>query len=299
MREQKIIPDNESKKLSHPSAKVAVLPRWLLLAGGALLALALVLSALYLFWKLANPPIGPISPGDPVFVRDIYIILDATASMSESDINEAKEIIKSRIFPDLGPGDRVFCYGIGAGFDERRDRIFGQKALPGAPVNLLDAKRANRVPADAVSKVWQEAPSVLQDWSQRLDSLRTGEEYLKLSGYFDAFNYISERIKGPKDPQLQERRLIVFGDLYQDPVPDPFQPPAPGPEEINAFSGLKVRLIYPYKAGQRLPIQPAALQQFWQQYFSQRGNDKALITTFDDPAPLLDPSPVPTPPMLK
>lgn len=270
---------------------------------GVICAVALFIAALWVAWKMMNQPPPPAPPGQVIYIRDIYVILDTTASMKGGkkgeekggDIDAAKKIITSRIFPNVGPGDRVFCYGIGDGFKESRDRIFGQKALPGVPENLLDKKLAGRVPPEVTAGTWQEVSVTIDDWSKSLDQVNTNAAYLKLSSYYDAFAYIADRIRAQKDTPLRERLLIVIGDLYQDPITKPFQPPEPTPQDKSAFDGTEVRLIYSYQSGKKWPLQPAELEQFWQKYFTQRGSAQVLITTFDDPTPPLPQSPVPRP----
>jgi len=246
------------------------------------------------FWKLAHPPLAAVEPGEPVYIRDIYILIDSTKSMSPANIAAAKDIIKLRVFPNLGPGDRVFAYGIGAGFIESRDRIFGERALPGVPENLLNQQLVGRIPPEVIDNVWRQVPESVEAWKRRLDDVNTKAKYLRLSSHIAAFSYLKTRIEAPKDHYLRERRLIVIGDLYQDPLPKPFKPPAATAAERNAFSDIEVQLIFPYQAGRRQPLQPDQLKQFWQDYFAQRGNDHVLITSFDDPTPLLSSSPVPT-----
>jgi len=294
-REMKTQPlsQNEFETFAAPQNNVSLSQR-LLPAIAVVLAIVLVGAALGLFWKLAHPSLAAVEPGEPVYIRDIYILLDSTKSMSPANIAAAKDIIKSRIFPNLGPGDRVFAYGIGAGFIESRDRIFGEKALPGVPENLLNQQLVGRIPPEVIDDVWRQVPEGVEDWTRRLDDVNTKAEYLRLSSYFAAFSYLKTRLEAPKDHSLRERRLIVIGDLYQDPLPKPFKPPAATPAERNAFSDIEVQLIFPYQADKKEPLQPDQLKQFWKDYFAQRGNDHVLVTSFDDPTPLLSSSPVPT-----
>ena len=266
----------------------------LLPVGAVLLAIALVGAALGMFWKMANPPLAAVAPGEPIYIREVYILLDTTKSMSEDDIQAAKEIIKSRIFTNLGPGDRVFAYGIGTGFIEGRDRIFGEKALPGVPRNVLDPQLVKRVPPDAIDDAWSRVPESLLDWTRRLEAVNTKAEYLRFSSYFAAFSYLQTRIESQKDRDVLERRLIVIGDLYQDPLPKPFKPLQATAAEQYAFSDIEVQLVFPYQAVRKRPLQPGELRQFWKDYFAQRGNNHVLITSFDDPTPLLPASPVPS-----
>lgn len=271
--------------------------KWVVPLLAVICASALVAAALVLFWKLANPPLPPVAPGKPVFIRDIYILIDPTNSMGDDSFAEAKEIITDRIFPNLGPGDRVFCYSIGPDFVEVRNRVFGKKTLPGVPENLLEPRLAERIPAENITALWQQVDDVIrQDWAKELETLpyRVDSQgrYLYASNYLEAISYIEKRIHPPSSQQVRDKWLIVIGDLQQDPIPKRLQPPDQKAGEDKAFQGIEVRLIYTYRSGARRFAQPTELQQFWKEYFEKRGNKAASFTTFDDATPLLPPSPV-------
>jgi hypothetical protein len=270
-------------------------------------ALAFVAVALFIFWKLANPPLPPVSLGHTVFIREVYIVLDPTPSMTP-DLEEAKQFIIERIFPLLGPGDQVSCYNIGPGFVETRSRVFGQKQLPGVPENLLNAQLAGRIPIENVSAIWQQAQDVIkQDWTKRLSEVSGPVDKKAGSNYTEAFSYIAARLDTQKGQHGREKWLIVIGDLIQAPTPNPFQPPEPKAEEKDMFKGVQVRLFYPYRAQgpeqtltkkrrriqEQKQIRPGDLKKFWTEYFSGRGTDQLLTATFDDLTPPLPQSPVP------
>lgn len=282
-------------------------PHWLGPAIAATCALVAIATALFIFWKLANPPLPPVSPGPPAFIRDVYIMLDPTGSMG-IDLPEAKQFIVERIFPFLGPGDQVFCYNIGPDFVETRNRVFGQKQLPGVPENLLNTQIAGRIPIENVNAIWQQAQDVIkQDWTKRLSEVSGPVAKQPGSNYIEAFSYIATRLNTQKNQHLREKWLIVIGDLLQEPKPNPFRPPGPKAEEAEAFKGVRVRLFYPYRAQgaeqtrankwrrgrEQKQIRPGDLKEFWTEYFSRRGTEQFLTATFDDLTQPLPQSPVP------
>ncbi|HEX8089931.1 MAG TPA: hypothetical protein VF762_13810 [Blastocatellia bacterium] len=282
-------------------------PLWQSPGVAVICALIAVAATLFIFWKVANPPLPPVSPGNPAFIRDVYIMLDPTGSMT-ADLEEAKRFIIERIFPLLGPGDHVFCYNVGPDFVETRSRVFGQKQLPGVPENMLNAQIAGRIPAENLNALLQQAQDVIeQDWTKRLNEVSGPVDRQPGSNYIEAFSYIATRLNPQKGQHSREKWLIVIGDLLQEPAPDPFRPPEPTAEEAEAFNGVQVRLFYPYRAqrseqaqakkqrrrqGQK-QIRPGDLKEFWTEYFLRRGTDQFLMMTFDDLTPPLPQSPVP------
>ncbi|HEX5731538.1 MAG TPA: hypothetical protein VF131_01795 [Blastocatellia bacterium] len=281
------------------------------------------------FWKRSWVPIGlgilimallliiifwpeSIAPGKPVFIRDVYIVLDPSGSMLEkrdskldprsstkTDLEEAKKFVTERILPLLGPGDQVFCYNIGPGFVESDNRVFGEKQIPGAPENLLNPKLADKVPAKDVNAVWQQARDVINgDWATRVNGVSGPVGGKPGSNYIEAFSYIVARLKthnqrSQKNQRPREQWLIVIGDLIQSPEPNPFRPPEPEPEDGEAFKGIQVRLFYPYRVNKETKIRPDDLKKFWGEYFSKRGAAEFLMAPLDDLTQAISPSPVP------
>jgi hypothetical protein len=173
---------------------------------------------------------------------------------------------------------------------------------------MLDENLVGRIPAPEVRRVREQVPPVIQEWTRRLENVSTTGPDLLLSNYYDALAYVATRLKVERDAHLRERRLIVIGDLYQDPPPPSFEPPPPAPGESAAFQGLDIFLIRPYRAeqwqatpqGRRRQgrqrrqgrtVSADEVQKSWLTYFAQRGNERVRIQTFDDPTPPVPPSP--------
>jgi len=263
----------------------------------AILSAVVVAVAIIVIFTGLPPP--PPSPGPEVFVRDVYILIDPTTSMSGEDLKRAKDIVKSQVFPYVGPGDRVFCYSIGPGFDVMKNWVFKKGSLPAVPKNFLDPKLAKRLQPGQLASLWGNVNEVTQrDWTEQLDKLSAPVDdkgrYIPGSDYLAAFDFIAAAIESRTTKDNREKRLIVIGDLEQYPL----KAISSGQTDKQGFRGAEVHLVQTYRAGKRGPerqiaIEPSELQRFWKDYFIQRGCEKVAITTFDDPTPLLPGSPVP------
>lgn len=116
------------------------------------------------------------------------------------------------------------------------------------------------------------------------------------SDYLGTMKYLAARLQDQATGAPRQRVIIVIGDLCDPYKSEPTLPPAPSPEEAEAFSGITVKMTYPYKSERDRDFRPESVRKYWEQYFSKRGNDQVSIVPFDDPSPLISPSPVPKSP---
>jgi hypothetical protein len=240
------------------------------------------------------------APAKELFVRQIYILLDRTMSLNyrHDDLlfREAKARIKRSVFPALGAGDRVACYSVGSDFVESDNRVFDSSAIPPIPDLLLDSVRAALVPRSRIDALSQQVRLALEDpatgLNARLDALT--QQKGGWTNYLAAIRYAGQRLAPSPDSNIQERYLIVIGDLEQNPSPPSLEPTAVMPSEVNAFAGVSVVLVEPYRLEHG--TDPRARERrldFWKQYFTARGNSAVAIRTLDAPDTLLPVSAVP------
>jgi hypothetical protein len=218
-------------------------------------------------------------PGEEVYLRDIYVVIDQTLSMQLGQRKEAKDILRDEVIRSLGLGDRVFCYRISSDFRESSDRVFASKRhQPKVPDNLAGAD-PEALPAELVSSLiqrWQSFSLERDAWIQHLETLHPPRG--NYSDYTGTLDEISRRISDAGDPNLaQEKWLLVIGDLKQEPVPG--NPPAAGRHEKRAFSGVNIYMVYP--GGIHSAAQQKEIETFWTKYFSTRGASRVNFMSFD------------------
>jgi hypothetical protein len=293
-----------SPALNTPNTELTRAQRWKKVLG-PILAVLLIALILVILGILSRRPRHP----DPlVFARDVYIFLDVTQSLNHDGqaraFEDAKDNIVRKELPNIGPGDRVFCYIIATDFPESQNRVFDGPA-PLEPVRESwlspPSSRVNsgRVSAQALEKLWQPVDLALNPmgggWPLKVGALKQQER--GHSNYIAAFNYAAERLLSPERTPVRERYVIVFGDLVQDPFPDPFVPPDPTEPMRVAFKDCHVELAISYldtTGPLKLPSRDK-VRQFWQLYFTDRGNAHPNFHTLNTAAPLLPASAVPKP----
>lgn len=264
------------------------------------IAVAAVGSALVIFSSVLFGAIAiwnrPMDLGPSIEVRDIVLFLDATRTMdpkahdSAGGINfaKAKAIVRTRVLPQVGPGDRVSGYRVGTGFSEGENVMFSG-SLGGIPKRLLDTNVLGRAPAGVVEGLWNHATQTMdrERWMDKVETV--GMEPPKESDYFHAFEYAAGRLRRSAATGIRRLEIVVIGDLEQNPRPDPFLPPPPAEDETGLFSGIRVHLVYPFRAGDghRGP-DARALQEFWLGYLSARGATDVTFATFDEHDPILE-----------
>ncbi|MEW6617853.1 MAG: hypothetical protein AB1422_00630 [bacterium] len=262
-----------------------------------LLPVGIVGSVLWLFWRGTHPP---LQQGQEIYAREIYILIDTTASMDgiAPFLDKAKYLIIDHIFPELhnleyidfaplGPGDQIFCYTIGTStFDEFNNSIFKNqqsKKLPPVPQNvlkcLIEGKDLPQEWKKGLKERWVTVEKVVKEYREKIQELHPAEG--GFSAYLGALNYISKRFRYLQEHKdMKEKFIIVVGDMHQWQPDDLYQQepesksfthlPLPIAEEQNIFHTVKVWLVYP--AGVvKPPEKENCIHDFWKQYFLQRG----------------------------
>jgi|GEM_PF-5433028 len=218
-------------------------------------------------------------PGEDVYTRDIYVVIDQTYSMQEGQRLEAKDILRDEVLSVLGPGDRISCYQIASDFQESRDRVFvSSRRVPKIPVNVPGTSKSDLPEAlqQELSQRWQNYDRERDRWTSRLDGLQP-----QRGGYSDYLGTVEEigrRITNDSDPNLAaEKWLLLIGDLKHEPVLG--NPPAPKRHEKRRFANVNVQLVYP--GGVHPAQEQQRIEAFWQEYFSARGNKRIEISSYD------------------
>jgi hypothetical protein len=281
--------------LGSPGSRTIGPPNRLWIAAGCVAAVILALSVVFASILFVSHVAGrPIDYGEPVYLREIVILLDSTESMDPDvkggpavNFEASKSKVLEAIFPHLGPGDSVSCYAIRSEFDESRNRVFGGRSLPGIPSLFAENTSGLTALPEVLVKLQRESEALMWDaedsWRSKLESLERQEG--GTSNYLAALAYAAERFRSVNASREVERILIVIGDRQQTPKLDPYLPPPASPLDRGAFRGVDVRLVYPYRSGGGTTVADA--EQFWRKYFADRGNSRITATPFGDPSPLL------------
>jgi hypothetical protein len=269
----------------------------------ALCSIGLIAGVLWLFYKISRTP---PAPDMPVFARDIFVFLDTTESPNHAGnaqwFQDAKDLIVRKILPDIGPGDRIFCYTIATDFVESRNRIF-LGVMPQVPESLVAEHPSipGTVAPEEIAKLWEPVERALSPtgdgWPLKVGAVR--QQKGGFSDYIGAFSYVVDRLESVERGSATENYLIVLGDLRHEPVPVPFEPPDPTEQDKLVFKGIHIKLITPFiDATVRNPKQPSRqkVQTFWSTYFADRGNHGVEFLHLDTPDPPLPPSRVRRPP---
>lgn len=249
---------------------------FIILAVFAGLALAGISGVFAIFTSLAK---SEFIPGDPQYLRDIYVVIDQTLSMGAGQRKEAKDVLQGEVLDVLGPGDRVSCYRISSNFNESADRVFAaSRRLPKVPENVPGVS-PEVLPDDLLQQLrngWQTFSIERNNWISRMNSVSPpGGNF---SDYLGALTAISERINDRADPNLAaEKWLLVIGDLKHEPVFS--QPPAPRQDEKRRFARVNIYLIYP--GGIHDTEEQQRIENGWRKYFTARGASKVNFISFD------------------
>jgi hypothetical protein len=245
------------------------------------------------FWK------RPVEPGPTVVRRQVWILIDPTDSMSPPELQQAKQIVRSKVLDMAGPGDSIYCYRILPHFSVVANHVFGDRALPGVPVNLLDPELAPRIEPEITTDLWKQvSQTITSDWIPKLEALSVPVDAegkpLQGSGYLDALAYVAECAK-QKEPGVQQRYLFVIGDLCQQPLAAPEAVPALAADQKEAFSDIEVRMVYPYRTREGSLFQADRLRKYWNDIFRHWGKepDSVQLMPFNGVTTLLPQSSVP------
>ena len=228
----------------------------------------------------------PVPLGDSVMARCVAVLLDSSGTMAR-DFEAGKRVILEKILPDLSAGDEVPIYRIGTGFSEGTHVIVNGD-LGRIPQRLLDPSVLERVPVEIIDGLRRRADTRIahEAWVRKINSV-VMEPPTGSSDYLAALHYMSTRCAAINaEGSAAPRQLIIVGDRQQDPAPGPFMPPEPTDDETDAFAGVQVTMVYPFRMTSGAEGESRAWDEFWVDYFSRRGAD-VRFRTFDDQQPLI------------
>lgn len=240
------------------------------------MAVAAVVGTFTAFVKLAKTE---FIPGEELYLRDVYVVIDQTLSMQQGQRKEAKDILRDEVIHSLGLGDRIFCYRISSDFNESSDRIIASnRAQPKVPNNVAGIS-PEVLPNDLVHNLlerWNIFSGERDTWLQNLESLQI--PHGRYSDYLGTLNEIGRRINDATNPNLAaEKWLIVIGDLRHEPVLS--TPPPPERQDKRDFDGVNIQMVYP--GGIHSQAEQNRIETFWKQYFSARSANQVTFTSFD------------------
>jgi hypothetical protein len=266
-----------------------------------LVAMAMVLVIGWRVWIIMTPPPAVLTE-NLVSARELILLIDITKSLNDGKrtdtFKQMKDYAVNRVLPNIGPGDKVSCYTVATTFTESVNRVF-EKALPLVPEPLLSAaprQRDGRPPID-VARLWVPVERALSPtgdgWALSINAVR--QEQHGHTDYLGAFQYLIERLNSPEHRKaFSETFVLVLGDLIQDPMPKPFEPPPAAETERLAFSGVRVALVVPYRSKEAPRTKGREeVRDYWQKWFAGRGaNNLQFATLATTPIPF-PASPVP------
>ena len=248
----------------------------LILLGMAVVAIAGISAVFTIFVKLAETE---FIPGEEIYLRDVYVIIDQTFSMGKGQRKEAKEILEEEIIRSMGLGDRISCYRIASNFTETKDRVFTSSRHLPKIYNNVEGVSADIFPGTLKSDLirrWQIFSGERDNWLANLNNLDyPGGNY---SDYLGTTDEIGRQVSGSSAANSpREKWLIVIGDLKHEPISK--HPPAPQHEERRQFADVTVFMIYP--GGIHTKKEQLRIETFWKEYFAARGNRKVNFISFD------------------
>ena len=247
-----------------------------ILLGSMVFAAVVIYGVFSLFIQLSE---RDFIPGENVYLRDIYVIIDQTLSMADGQRQEARDVLRNEILSVMGPGDRIFCYRISSDYSESGDRVFSSsRHLPKVPMHVagMPVKDLPDHWREEINRRWEHFESEKKNWEDRLENLQPpGGNY---SDYLGTLDDIGRRISDQSDPNLAaERWLVMIGDLKHEPVMP--APPKPSPNQHRLYSGVTVQMVYP--GGFHEPGEWDEIVRFWQRYFIDRGARQVQFSSFD------------------
>lgn len=248
----------------------------IILGGVTFIALIGIGAVFMIFTKLATVE---FVPGNEIYLRDVYVVIDQTLSMGQGERMEAREMLKTEILKGVGPGDRVSCYRIASNFKESNDRVFAStRYLPKVFENVTTVGSSELpagVKADLVNR-WRNYDREKDDWVEQLDNLN--QPHGNYSDYLGVLAEVGRRINNSADPNLAgEKWLVMIGDLKHEPVSS--DPPAPKGNEKRQYSGVHINLVYP--GGLHPRAEQDRIERFWKKYFTARGGKAINFISYD------------------
>lgn len=248
----------------------------LILLGMAVAAIVGVSAVFAVFIELAETE---FVPGEEVYLRDVYVIIDQTLSMQQGQRKEAKEILEEEIIHSMGLGDRISCYRIASNFTETNDRVFtSTRYLPRIYNNVSGVSTeifSDNLKSELLRR-WNLFASERQGWLHNLNNIDHPRGIY--SDYLGTLEEIGRRIgANNQQGQSQETWLVVIGDLKHEPVLR--QPPAPQNGEKRQFADVNIFMIYP--GGIHNKQEQIRIENFWKAYFAARGSREVNYISFD------------------
>jgi hypothetical protein len=214
---------------------------------------------------------------------DVYVLIDATESMSDADVLSAKEIVSKRILSSLGMNDTAYCFALGGSFHDSESTVFG--ISNDQPPNLADndaQKILDLVKAEGdlrqrqvydedtfklieqVKALQPEANAKRDDWQKKVEALE--RPTTDGSDYVAALEGINRSMTYKKQPG-RDNWLIVVGDLKNESRTHP-----PAQADGTAFKNFNhILLVYPFNSND--PKWPAT-EKFWGTYFGDIKHEK-------------------------
>jgi hypothetical protein len=239
---------------------------------------------------------------------EVFILLDATGTMKDFEVADAKEIVKRRIIDSLGVNDKVSCYSVSGLIDGGESIVFG-KAHEEQPPQLDDedareilklyatgdtSARSKGCGEDECKKkieglqpMRQATEAVRAQWSKKVDEMPRPR--VDGSDYIAALEAIKRQLGNSKGghssrpDDVRETWLFIVGDLINESSRE-----RPNYKDNAAFKNVKhVVLIYPFNSGRDL--QP--VEKFWADYFGDIKTEKYTFAEAQREAHLIKPNP--------
>jgi hypothetical protein len=113
---------------------------------------------------------------------------------------------------------------------------------------------------------WKDLTDLKGKWRQAIDATKPPKDSC-CSAYLSAAAYIESRLTNGSLPG--EVTVVIVGDLYPEPVPQPFVPPEPEEGQRNLYRGARVWLVRPFTL--RGHHSRTEVDAYWNMYLSQRG----------------------------
>jgi hypothetical protein len=256
----------------HPKVKLALLLVLLLLVVGMILLFG------YSQAKNRSQPKFRIATENRTKFSDVFVLIDTTESMNESDVENAKKIVNERILSSLGVNDKASGFMLDGAFQDSKSIVFGvadqqpPKLDGGDPEKILELVKGkgdlrepqicNEDAFNLLQNVKAKQPGAnaqQQQWQSKITTL--SRPAVEGSNYVKALEGIVKLMDHKKSDPDRDVRLFVVGDLKNQPKPVHLIPADPA-----AFNHVNVWLIYPYNSNdQSWPT----TEEFWNNYFAQ------------------------------
>lgn len=256
----------------HPKVKLALLLVLLLLAVGMILLFG------YSQAKNRSQPKFKLVTENRTKFSDVFVLIDTTKSMNDSDIENAKKIVNERILSSLGVNDKASCFMLDGAFQDSKSTVFGvanqqpPKLDGGDPEKILELVKGKgdlREPQicnddafNLLQNVKAKQPGAnaqQQQWQSKITNL--SRPAIDGSNYVAALGGIGRQMDHHKKDPSRDVWLFIVGDLKNEPRS---APSIPADSAFNDFN--HIWLIYPYNSND--PSWPAT-EKFWDDYLAK------------------------------